>query len=72
MPTERLHLAWAEKNAIIAKITEDPTMSYANVAQWAVMEFSLPVAPGKSTIHDILASRVELQGRPVEGVTLDY
>eukprot|EP00644_Phytophthora_capsici_P009147 jgi/Phyca11/102011/e_gw1.6.1110.1 len=66
MPSNRLRLTWSEKVAILEKAARSPSLSYDELAKWAVEEFGLPTAPGKTTIGRILQSSAALRGRPVE------
>ncbi|KAE9000229.1 hypothetical protein PR003_g20656 [Phytophthora rubi] len=62
-PTKRLRLTWAEKVGISDKAARLPTMSYKDIALWAVTEFTLPTVPAKATIHNILHAKSKLLGR---------
>ncbi|EGZ15341.1 hypothetical protein PHYSODRAFT_506402 [Phytophthora sojae] len=55
-PSKRLRLTWSEKVGILDKAARTPALSYRGLAAWAMTEFSLPAAPGKTTICRIIKS----------------
>ncbi|EGZ04998.1 hypothetical protein PHYSODRAFT_535091 [Phytophthora sojae] len=65
-PSKRLRLTWSEKVGILDKAARTPALSYRGLAEWAATEFSLPAAPGKTTICRIIKSSAVLLGRPLE------
>ncbi|GMF35539.1 unnamed protein product [Phytophthora fragariaefolia] len=68
-PTKRLRLTWVGKVGIVNKAAQSPIMSYKENALWAVTEYSLPAAPGITTICDLVCLTVTLLGRSVENAT---
>ncbi|KAE9047372.1 hypothetical protein PR002_g1088 [Phytophthora rubi] len=66
MPAKRFRLTWSEKVGLLAKADRTPAMSYQALAKWAVSEYGLPAAPGKTKICRIIKSRTALLGRPIE------
>ncbi|KAL4144182.1 hypothetical protein PRNP1_013321 [Phytophthora ramorum] len=67
-PFMRLRLTWSEKVGIIAKVVVSPALSYTDIANWAVSEYSLLVAPSKAAICSTMKAKAVLSGRPVEKV----
>ncbi|KAE8999321.1 hypothetical protein PR002_g18492, partial [Phytophthora rubi] len=66
MTAKRFRLTWSEKVGLLAKADRTPAMSYQALAKWAVSEYGLPAAPGKTTICRIIKSRTALLGRPID------
>ncbi|EEY70621.1 uncharacterized protein PITG_06085 [Phytophthora infestans T30-4] len=66
MSSNRLRLTWSEKVAILEKAARSPSVSYSELAEWAVEEFGLLTAPGKTTICRLLKPSAVLRGRPVK------
>ncbi|KAL4087026.1 hypothetical protein PRIC1_012926 [Phytophthora ramorum] len=68
-PFKRLRLTWSEKVGIIAKVVVSPALSYTDIANWTVSEYSLLVAPSKAAICSTMKAKAVLSGRQVEKVT---
>ncbi|EGZ13890.1 hypothetical protein PHYSODRAFT_451531, partial [Phytophthora sojae] len=62
----RLRLTWSEKVGILDNAARTPVISYRDLAEHAVTEFSPPAVPGKTTICSIIKSSAVLLGRPLE------